>query len=779
MRAASRRAAMTASRGRQQGFIILLFWSLVFWACGRMLTPPAIEQDPPSANAFSLDAALRHVRHLSAEPHPVGSTAHAAVADYLRAQIAALGYRAEVQETLASARVNAAKPFIKAARVKNIMARIKGTRSHGAVLIAAHYDSAETAPGAADDGAAVASMLEALRALKHGPPPRNDLIFLFSDAEELGLLGSRAFVEQHPWAKDCVLALNFEARGTGGMLLMFETGANNAGVVEHYARAALQPVASSLMFSIYQKLLHNDTDFSVFRQAGMAGMNFAFIEGWTAYHSALDRIDHLDPRTLALQGQNLLALARHFGEADLQAPQAGGDLGYFNALPGKLLLFPLGNNVPEGIAGAALLIFAGLVLAGIRLRRFTLPQYLSQTLACLLLAALIAGAQFGCRAAITYFYDAFRWLGEPYNSALYFAFTCCLTAAVFTFLHGLLSRRRNPLAFQAGAIGVWLALGLYLAKAFPGGVFFAVLPGGMMSIDMACRLFRPQRNHAIVTGACTAAVLLVVAPTLYLAHHALGFHADWLLMGIAALTLGLISPGLGLLYPVLGQKLPALFFIAALAFLSWADHLADFSAERPKPNSIAYVWDGIDQSAQWLSYDPEPDAWTEQFLGTTARRRKIAAFEAFTPLPPLLTQDAQPIALAAPEVRLLAQRRGAGRNLCRLHVRSRRNAPVLRLTADAIESADAIYADDRLLHRGPMPVAFIELHNLPPAGITLTFSLPPDIAIARAQVLEIRRDLGEVLEKRYKERPKNNIPLRSSTSMPVDAAILRQIYDFF
>src|SRR5690606_5428236 len=114
--------------------------------------------------------------------------------------------------------------------------------------------SAETSPGTADDGAALASMLEVLRILKQNGPYQNDLIFLFSDAEELGLLGSRAFVERHPWAKDCRLALNFEARGNKGVLLMFETSDRNARLIEHYARAAVQPVASSLMFSIYKKL---------------------------------------------------------------------------------------------------------------------------------------------------------------------------------------------------------------------------------------------------------------------------------------------------------------------------------------------------------------------------------------------------------------------------------------------------------------------------------------------------------------------------------------------
>ena len=83
-------------------------------------------------------------------------------------------------------------------------------------LLMAHYDSVPNSPGASDDGAAVASLLETLRALRGGPRLKNDVIFLFTDGEEVALLGSKAFVEEHPWARDVGLVLNFEARGYTG-----------------------------------------------------------------------------------------------------------------------------------------------------------------------------------------------------------------------------------------------------------------------------------------------------------------------------------------------------------------------------------------------------------------------------------------------------------------------------------------------------------------------------------------------------------------------------------
>ena len=79
-----------------------------------------------------------------------------------------------------------------------------------------------------DDGAGVAALLETLRALRTGPPLRNDILFVITDGEEDGLLGASAFVAENPAAKDVRVVVNFEARGNAGESQMFETSAGNA-----------------------------------------------------------------------------------------------------------------------------------------------------------------------------------------------------------------------------------------------------------------------------------------------------------------------------------------------------------------------------------------------------------------------------------------------------------------------------------------------------------------------------------------------------------------------
>lgn len=78
------------------------------------------------------------------------------------------------------------------------------------VLITAHYDSAPSAPGAADNGMAVAAMVETLRVLRAQGPLANDIVFLFTDGKESGQTGIAAFVGEHPAADRIGVAFVFE-----------------------------------------------------------------------------------------------------------------------------------------------------------------------------------------------------------------------------------------------------------------------------------------------------------------------------------------------------------------------------------------------------------------------------------------------------------------------------------------------------------------------------------------------------------------------------------------
>ena len=89
---------------------------------------------------------------------------------------------------------------------------------------------------------------------KAGPPPKRDIIALFTDGEEIGLIGAKVFVGQargglgegHPWMADVGLVLNFEAAGNRGPCCLFETSEQNGWLIREFARADPFPIGNSL-----------------------------------------------------------------------------------------------------------------------------------------------------------------------------------------------------------------------------------------------------------------------------------------------------------------------------------------------------------------------------------------------------------------------------------------------------------------------------------------------------------------------------------------------------
>src|SRR6185437_5122426 len=240
---------------------------------------------------------------------------------------------------------------------QDIVGRLSGTASSGAILLMAHYDSVYRAPGAADDGAGVAAILETLRALRTGPALKNDLVILFTDGEEAGILGAEAFVAS-PQVKDVGAIINFEARGNRGPSMLFETSSNNHPVIDAFAKAAPYPVGSSLFYDLY-RLLPNDTDFSVFRKSRIPGLNFAFGEGLEAYHSALDAPDKLSLDSLQHHGSYALALARQLGQMQLnQLADPTGDDVFFDWFGSHLVHYRRTWVLPLQAAATLLLLVA-------------------------------------------------------------------------------------------------------------------------------------------------------------------------------------------------------------------------------------------------------------------------------------------------------------------------------------------------------------------------------------------------------------------------------------
>ncbi|WP_439129490.1 M20/M25/M40 family metallo-hydrolase, partial [Polaribacter sp.] len=231
---------------------VLIILGVIYWSFADL--KPSLNTDKNvSETAFSLDKALFHLKNISKEAHYTGAKEHKKVQSYIVKELQKMGLEVEIQTQTA---IN--KKWLAATTAENIIAKIKGTTNGKALMLLTHYDSnPHSSLGASDAGSGVVTILEGIRAfLAKNQTPKNDIIILITDAEELGLLGAQAFVDAHSLTKDVGLILNFEARGSGGpsYVLMETNGKNSKLLSEFMAAKPNFPAANSLMYSIYKKL---------------------------------------------------------------------------------------------------------------------------------------------------------------------------------------------------------------------------------------------------------------------------------------------------------------------------------------------------------------------------------------------------------------------------------------------------------------------------------------------------------------------------------------------
>ncbi|MEW6071769.1 MAG: M20/M25/M40 family metallo-hydrolase, partial [Planctomycetota bacterium] len=428
--------------------------ALLLAAAAAGLVPPTPRPFPASAPAgeFAAERALVHLREIARAPHPTGSPENAAVRAYLQRELAAAGLAVETQ--------TAPLPFAPETPLVNVLARLPGRDPTGAIALVAHHDSrparnGDEPPvscGAGDDGAAVAAILETLRALGTGPPLKNDLLVVITDAEERGLCGARAFLE-HPWCAEIDAVLNFEGRGSRGPVLMFETSEPSGWLVAEWAEAAPHPVGASMMAAVYRRM-PNDSDFTVFRERGVPGLNFAFIGGYEAYHTALDTVENLDPASVQHHGETMLALARRLGELDLGAPRPAGELVYFDAVGSRLVRHSPAWRWPELALASLLALFA--TAAALRRGEASLGRLLGGGVAMLAAIAAATALAAGLVAAVLAIVPGAR--SHTPHDEIFFAALALAAAALVFGLARLADRLVGPRAVDLGWLAGWILL---------------------------------------------------------------------------------------------------------------------------------------------------------------------------------------------------------------------------------------------------------------------------------------------------------------------------------
>ncbi len=589
-------------------FSISLILLAIYWVFHTTMPPYS-----PDANLakteFSTDRALAHVAAISTAPHAVGFPAHAKVRQYIMDELQNMGLETTLQEGYT------AGDWGNLSKATNILARIKGSDSGKALLLLSHYDSSpHSSLGASDAGSGVATILEGVRAfLATNTTPKNDIIILISDAEELGLNGADLFVNQHPWAKEVGLVLNFEARGSGGpSYMLIETNRGNGRLIEEFTKAAPDyPVANSLVYSIY-KMLPNDTDLTVFREdRDIEGLNFAFIDDHYDYHTVRDNYERLDRNTLAHQGAYLMPLLSHFSNADLGTLKSLNDYVYFDVPFFKLVSYPFEWIWP--MLAFAGLLFVLLLVQGFRKKTVQLPQLAKGFLPMLL--ALIINILIGF-----YSFRFLKWCypqyqdmlhGFTYNGYTYIAAFVFLTIGVCFWSYHKFKDISIPNLLVA-PLFLWLIICTAVAIYLPGASFF-IVPVLALLAAFLVTINQKRPTVYLLVFLCLPAIW-IYAP--FIKMFPVGLGLKMMVASTLLLTLSFL-----LLLPVFGfyKRKKTLGLLGVLLFfvaMVTAHFNADFDADNPKPSSLLYVLNSDTQTAKWATYDKVLLDWNSQFIDT-------------------------------------------------------------------------------------------------------------------------------------------------------------------
>lgn len=599
-----------------QSILVLFFLALVvLWIFWSRMPSASLSKTIP-ASEFSTQRALKHVEFISKEPHYVGSPYHTVVQEYLQQELKNLGLETTIQkQTILSKWGNLVEST-------NVIARRKGSNHSKALLLLTHYDSAphSNSYGASDDANGLGAILEGLRAFLHNNTQhKNDIIILFSDAEELGLNGAYAFASEHPWAQDLGLVINFEARGSfGPSMMLAETNGGNAEIIKGFAKASPSyPVSNSLMYSVY-KMLPNDTDLTAFREvANVPGFNLAYIDGHYHYHTEYDNFENFSPESLAHQGSYLMPMLHYFSNADLANLSSTQDYGYFNT-PLGFVYYPFYLNWVFVIITLFLVLLTAFL--GLGNRSLEGKAMLLGVGKFLLLIVLSSALTWGLGLLISSIYPEHKDLlhGFPYNGKWFMSAAVALSLTIGLWIYRKPSEKELKSYFW-GILLVWTILSAVLTFVLPGAAFivFAPLFGALLLLLMLLNFNFVGTAAAILS----LPILFIFVPLIELFPIGLGLKV---LAGSAFLTSGTFGLILPLIHYIENKNRWA--FLTLMLFIlcvSMAHINGDFNKEQPKFNSLVFLQDEPSNKSYWATYDTVLDDWTREIFGADPQRASV------------------------------------------------------------------------------------------------------------------------------------------------------------
>ena len=183
----------------------------------------------------------------------------------------------------------------------NVIGELRGREpDSGIVVLGGHLDSWDLGTGAVDDGAGVAITMAAVaKLIERGQRPRRSIRMIAFAAEEVGLLGAKAYAASNAELMDRHV-LGMESDFGAGRIYAVQTSAKGE------QRAALQPLFDALAtldIGIYEGEGGPGPDIIPMRDAGVPWLALKQngIDYFDVHHTADDTLDKIVPQALPQQ----------------------------------------------------------------------------------------------------------------------------------------------------------------------------------------------------------------------------------------------------------------------------------------------------------------------------------------------------------------------------------------------------------------------------------------------------------------------------------------------
>lgn len=551
------------------GKITLIFTLMAFllslYIAISALTPPKAKPDDAPVTEFSAHRAYQHLQVIAKDIHHTGTANNEAVRIYIMKTLKDIGLEPSVQSRQFSGVEHWGN-----LQVHNIICRIKGANStnsvnsadsadsadsaNSTIMLVAHYDTMPTGQGAMDDGSGVVTLIETARALQAGEPLNNDVILLFTDGEEPGLLGAQAFVEDNQeLVEEVDLIVNFDAGGSDGPAVLTETSAGNSYMVRRLLSSVSEKTAFSSLADL-SEFFPSNTDIRILEKTGIRYLNIIVSMHKERIHTPKDNVENFSINTLQQQGNYALGICRGFGSLrDLSSEfESSKDSVFFPVSNWFTVVYDQNLGVFLSILAAA--IYIVITFAGLRSKRLSLKNTiigLTVFLTGIVSAGAISFTVIGlARLAFKSRIDGFFkhelfTIGSEYANILIiglviFAFSI-MSYASYRFM-----KKKPFMDFFTGAMLVWCIGAVVTALLLPGLGYMLVWPFIFTLFVQGYHVFFNKGKYE-GTAHIISIFLLIVPPfTLFFPvayiSSSIGLDKAPLIIMMAALPFGIIAP---------------------------------------------------------------------------------------------------------------------------------------------------------------------------------------------------------------------------------------------